>query len=230
MRGRAHWPATRAGLQCTAPVDLELALPLARRTLPTRKPLSYGRRASATNAAMTAALPDTEPAALRQVLAELHRDAWAWALHCCDRRRSDAEDVLQTTYLKILDGRARFDGRSSLRTWLFAVIRRGAADLRRRRFLREWLFEPGEMEPPEPPPGPSAEAMVEEARRRRALVAALGTLPRRQREVLTLVFFHELTVEQAAEVAGVSVGTARQHYARGKQALRRHLVDAGWGP
>ena len=41
--------------------------------------------------------------------------------------------------------------------------------------------------------------------------------------MLDLVFFHELTVEQAAEVMGVGVGSARVHYARGKKAMARHL-------
>jgi RNA polymerase sigma-70 factor (ECF subfamily) len=44
-------------------------------------------------------------------------------------------------------------------------------------------------------------------------------LPARQREVLDLVFFHEMTVEQAAEVMDVSTGTARTHYHRGKLRL-----------
>src|SRR5207302_1267667 len=53
--------------------------------------------------------------------------------------RSAAEDALQASYLKILDGRARFDGRASFRTWLFAVVRNTAAELRRRAALRRLL-------------------------------------------------------------------------------------------
>ena len=41
----------------------------------------------------------------------------------------------------------------------------------------------------------------------------------RQREVLHLVFFHELTVEEASHVMGIGVGSARTHYARGKDRM-----------
>src|SRR2546425_11262305 len=72
-------------------------------------------------------------------LDRLHPAAFGWALACCVGDRAAAEDALQTSYLKILDGRARFDGRSSFRTWLFAVVRYTAAGLRRRAALRRWL-------------------------------------------------------------------------------------------
>jgi DNA-directed RNA polymerase specialized sigma24 family protein len=49
-------------------------------------------------------------------------------------------------------------------------------------------------------------------------------LPSRQRDVLHLVFYQEMTVEEAADVLGVSVGTARTHFARGKGRLREILA------
>jgi RNA polymerase sigma factor (sigma-70 family) len=167
----------------------------------------------------------TDQAVLRQALSELHREAWAWALNCCDRNRQDAQDVLQTAYLKILEGRARFDGRSSMLTWLFAVVRKSALDLRRRRYVRDAIANVLGIER-EDHAAASPESMVADAQSRRAVVAALRKLAHRQREVLLLVFYHELTVDEAAKVMGVSAGTARQHYARGKRALHTLLERA----
>jgi RNA polymerase sigma-70 factor (ECF subfamily) len=82
-------------------------------------------------------------AELEQQLEELHPVSFAWALGCCGRDRGDAEEVLQETYLKILDGKARFNGRSALKTWLFAVIRRTAAAHRRFGWLRAIRFVRG---------------------------------------------------------------------------------------
>jgi Sigma-70 region 2 len=57
-----------------------------------------------------------------QQLAALHLESLGWARSCCRQDAEEAENVLQAVYLKIVEGRALFDGRSTLRTWLFAVI------------------------------------------------------------------------------------------------------------
>src|SRR5262245_52639875 len=73
---------------------------------------------------------------LRAQLERYHRESFGWAMSCCLRDASEAESVLQAVYLKILEGKARFDGRAAFRTWLFSVIRKTAADERRRSILR----------------------------------------------------------------------------------------------
>ena len=61
----------------------------------------------------------------------------------------------------------------------------------------------------------------------RELIAALERLSGRQRDVLHLVFYQELTIAAAAEILGISIGSARAHYERGKANLRRILGDNG---
>jgi RNA polymerase sigma-70 factor (ECF subfamily) len=58
-----------------------------------------------------------------------------------------AEDALQTAYLKILQGRARYNGRAAFKTWLFAVIRTTDADERRRQWLRYFRLSGQEQQP-----------------------------------------------------------------------------------
>ncbi|MGD0094533.1 MAG: RNA polymerase sigma factor [Planctomycetota bacterium] len=165
---------------------------------------------------------------LRTQLEQLHPSSYAWALNCAGRDQALAEDVLQAVYLKVLQGKAVFvAGRSEFRTWLFGVIRMTAAGERRALFFRRlWLGKYTLWtERSSATPDPGAGAGASEARR--LCRAALSALAPRQRQVLHLVFYEDLTVQQAAEVLGVSVGTARQHYERGKQRLRELLKTLG---
>ncbi len=165
-----------------------------------------------------------QPPQLERELDHVHPAAFGWALACCAGDRALAEDVLQTSYLKILDGRARFDGRSSFRTWLFGIVRHTAAEARRRERWGRWLPLVGLSATARDGRPDSATALVRSEDSRR-LELALGQLPARQREVLHLVFYQDLTIAEAAEVLGVSLGTARTHYERGKAALREMLTE-----
>lgn len=159
---------------------------------------------------------------IERELEQLHQESFAWALACCGRNPSDAEDVLQTTYLKILDGSARYQGRSTFRTWLFGVIRRTAANkwrnfINRDRLLRIFFQHQHEAITP------GVEASLEYPADAGRLVRALGSLSQRQREVLQLVFYHGMTIAEAANTLGIGVGSARTHYARGKRSLANKL-------
>ena len=161
-----------------------------------------------------------EPARTHVVAAlEQHHDAcFAWALACCRYRRADAEDVLQQAYLRILDGSAVFAERSSPRTFLFGVIRRCAQEQRRRAAVRAALT--GRIVVDLLTRLGGADAGNDHTAVRRAL----RSLSARQREVLELVAYHDLTIERAAGVLGISVGSARTHYERGKHRLATLLA------
>jgi RNA polymerase sigma-70 factor (ECF subfamily) len=155
-----------------------------------------------------------------------HRSSYCWALACCQRDPVEAEEVVQTVYLKILEGKALFRGESSLRTWLFALIRTTAADRRRRGVLQRLRWSRLAELSAAPPRAERIEDVLSRSEARDAFRRALGALPRRQREALELVFYHDLSVEEAATVMGVTVGSARTHYDRGKKRLRQVLEES----
>jgi len=157
----------------------------------------------------------------------MHPDAFAWAMRCTFGVREEAEDALHNAYERILGGKARFDGRSSLRTWLFGVVRRTALEERRKGWLRltrlrRW-FDRGDIMGRTVDPGGS----LVEAETAARLALALGRLSERQRAVIHLVFHQEMSVQEAASVLGMPVGTARTHYERGKTRLRALLGTEG---
>lgn len=161
---------------------------------------------------------------LQAELEKLHGASFGWALSCCRRDRADAEEVLQTVYLKILEGKARYRGDSNLKTWLFAVIRKTAITEYRKRLLRA-LRSMATVNPARERNAFSAEpaAAFERSEAQKQFQTALEHLPARQREVLHLVFYEGLSVREAAIVMRVSIGSARQHYERGKKHLRESL-------
>ncbi|MFO1484227.1 MAG: RNA polymerase sigma factor [Verrucomicrobiaceae bacterium] len=160
--------------------------------------------------------------AIADQLEALHADAFGWALHCCGGNHARAEDVLQNAYLKLAGERTRHDGISSFKTWWFGVIRLTALEEHRRQRYRESLV--GKLLAffvEDHHPAPSRQVEAEE--RKTELRRCLKQLPARQAEVLHLVFYQDLTINEAAHVMRVSIGSARQHYERGKARLRSLL-------
>jgi len=194
--------------------------------------MSYTRPGRATNRATARpghlAWRRAERMDMLQMQARLesgHGESYGWALCCCSRDPSQAEEVLQRVYLGVLEGKARYDGRATFKTWLFAVIRRTAADERRRDWLRRLRLRRythrARIADAEGPPEPA----LDRDERRALCLRALGTLSSRQRQVLHLVFYHDFSLSEAAEAMGLSIGSARTHYDRAKKALRRRLKD-----
>ena len=157
----------------------------------------------------------------------LHRESFGWARSCCRQDAAEAENVLQAVYLKVLERKAVFNGRAAFRTWLFAVIRRTAAEGRRRRFFQRLALERGQEAAPPPQQRPRPEQAAYLAEVRTAFRALAAELPRRQSEVLQLVFYHDLSLSEAAAVMEISLGSTRTHYERGKRRLRAAMEKAG---
>jgi len=149
---------------------------------------------------------------LEHLLKEHHKDAFLWAAQCCNYNREEGKDVLQITYLKILEGKATYGEQAAFKTWLFSVIRFTAIDYMKKKISFEGLDHLQVME---------EEHVEQDAVNYKAL---LSRLPKRQQEVLLLAFYHNMTLAMIAELMELHIGTVRTHYERGKEALREIIL------
>ncbi|MCH6233799.1 RNA polymerase sigma factor [Cognataquiflexum rubidum] len=148
---------------------------------------------------------------LETILKELHSEAYHWSRQCCSFDDDRAKDVLQLVYLKILEGKAVYKEKSQVKTWLFSVIRFTAYEEIKKEGKNSSLDQLPDMAyEDDPPENDSHEALLQ-------------ALPDRQKEVLLMVFYHDMTLEQCAEVMNLHIGTIRTHYDRGKKKLKEWI-------
>lgn len=158
---------------------------------------------------------------LRSQLEKYHKASYGWALSCCHYDQNEAEEVLQTTYVKVLEGKACFQGKANFRTWLFKVIRNTALDIRRKNKLRRIglskfiNFSEDQIKIIDP----ISETL--QVQQNGFLKKNLSRLSRRQHQILHLVFYQGLTIQEAGEILKISTGSARKHFERGKKGLRK---------
>ncbi len=160
---------------------------------------------------------ENNPHVSRSALEAIHGQVFGWALSRCNYEQAVAEDLVQQAYVELLTGKARFDGESSLKTFVFSVVQNLARGRYRRQATRMRLL--GKARPE------MDVALPEEPAEHDDLWRAVRALPDRQRDIVELVFCRDLTVAEASRVMGVSTGTGRVHYDRAKKALREKLRD-----
>ena len=166
---------------------------------------------------------------LKAELERLHGSSFGWALSCCRRHRAEAEEVLQTVYLKILEGKTHYRGEASFKTWLFAVIRNTAISEYRKSLLR--LTVGSDQATVQSSLEEEPAAIFERSEAQIRFQSALEQLPARQQQTLHLVFYQDLSLREAADAMDISVGSVRKHYERGKKRLRESLgqSEIGYG-
>ncbi len=154
------------------------------------------------------------------------------------RSTAAADDVTQETFLSAWRHAGGFQGTGSVRGWLLTIAHHAAGRHRRLRAgeptdplpLEDLGLAAGYGAEPAAP-GPTPETGAAEAERRRALEAALGTLPEADREILVLRDLEGLTGPEAAEALGLTLAAmkTRLHRARLKlmAALRQGGFDEG---
>jgi len=162
---------------------------------------------------------DNNPHVSRSALEAMHGQVFGWALSRCNYEQAVAEDLVQQAYVELLTGKARFDGASSLKTFVFAVVQNLARNRFRRAASRLRVANELRAETAD------AATQPDEPRETSAIWEAVQRLPDRQRDIIELVFCRDLTVEEASRVMGVTTGTGRVHYDRAKKALRNRLAN-----
>jgi RNA polymerase sigma-70 factor (ECF subfamily) len=137
-------------------------------------------------------------------------------------RREQAEDLVQETWVRVLERADLYDGRSRFEPWLFSIARNLAFDhLRRRDFSGPDAAR--ELAAPELDSPFVAAARSEDAAR---IATALGALEPIYREALLLRFQEELSLEEIAQVAGAPLTTVSSRIYRGLALLRSRLEGA----
>lgn len=166
---------------------------------------------------------DGDDEALGDVVRATQADVWRYCAHLV--HPGAADDLAQETYLRAARSLGGFRGTGSGRAWLLTIARRACADHladRRRRATREAVTDPAvlaDVAADEGDGGPADDVPLE-------MADLIGSLPDDQREALVLTRVLGLTYAEAAEAAGVPVGTIRSRVARARGALAALLTTA----
>jgi RNA polymerase sigma-70 factor (ECF subfamily) len=129
---------------------------------------------------------------------------------------ADAEDLAQETYLRALRALPDFAGRSSVRTWLFAIARRVAADHVRHSTRRPRLAAVPDWLAAAESADPHGRTRFEE---HHAILDLIGALPGERREAFVATQVLGLSYAEAAEVCDCPIGTIRSRVARAREDL-----------
>ncbi len=135
----------------------------------------------------------------------------------------DADEIVQKTFISVYKNLGRFEGRSSLKTWIFRIAMNYSKNLIRDRArhageeLAEWNATVES----------SVEAEIEADQRRRIVEEAMEQLPPRQREVLQMRAFGDMSFAEIAQDVGISTSAAKVNYHYAVKALKGLLADFG---
>ena len=145
------------------------------------------------------------------------------------RNEATAEDLISEVFLDIWRQAGKFEGRSAVSTWMLSIARfKALSTLRRRKEdeLDEETAERIEDQADDP------ETALAKKDKGAVLRQCLTGLSAEHREVIDLVYYHEKSVEEVAEIVGIPEATVktRMFYARKKlsELLKERGVERGW--
>jgi RNA polymerase sigma-70 factor, ECF subfamily len=128
------------------------------------------------------------------------------------------EKVIKFAYYNL----DRFDGRSSVRTWLFAIARNRVLDALKSRRRMERRQDPANLDAV-PDPRPSVDESIDDQRLHQALAVSVARLPALTQAALLLRYQQGFTFEEMSEICGEKPGTLQARVARALPVLRRRI-------
>lgn len=142
------------------------------------------------------------------------------------RNPDDALDAVQETFVKAFQNAKRWDGSVEAGPWLSRVAINQSIDRWRRNRRRQATFAPlaeGDHETALADGAPAPDRRVFGRELRDRLAVALGRLPERQRAVVVLRLYEEMTLEEIADTLGMRLGTVKSSLHRALGRLRTGL-------
>jgi RNA polymerase sigma-70 factor (ECF subfamily) len=135
---------------------------------------------------------------------------------------SDAEDVMQETFLGAFQRMGSFEGRSSVKTWLVSILNRQAFRHHRRRLRRPALrLQEIAREPVADPDAPAERA----PETRLDVSDAMARLSPEYRQVMVLREVEGMSYAEISQALGVPIGTVESRLFRARQELKSYLAD-----
>ncbi len=170
-----------------------------------------------------------DPAACEE-LAQLHRRAAFFLALQLLGNREDAMDVAQDAMLRLFSTLHRFDVRRPLRPWLYQIVRNRVIDLMRRRKVRacdslDAVDEDGNRRYEPVDVSVDLDRDVSRSQLRAAMWRTLASLPHKQREILVLRDYQDLSYAEIAETLAIPLGTVMSRLHGARKGLRRALQE-----
>jgi RNA polymerase sigma-70 factor (ECF subfamily) len=132
----------------------------------------------------------------------------------------DAEDLVQEAFIRALDRISTFDSNRAFAPWFFRLLINTGINARKARALRAAEPERGDF----PSGGANPLELAEREELRERFLAALESLPPRQRLVVSMFEVDGLSTAEIADALGISCETVRWHHHQARQTLRHALA------
>jgi RNA polymerase sigma-70 factor, ECF subfamily len=196
--------------------------------------LERGAPAQSDEAALIAELQAGSEGAFAYLVAVYQNPVYGLISHLV-ANQGEAADVLQNVFLKVLRGIRSFNGKSSLKTWIYRIAVHEASNCRRS-WVRRLFHEPFSVD--DELMGPRMQAVMAangngsetpdtaymQAERQAEVRKALDSLAQPYRSVAVLREIEDLSYEEIAQILGVPEGTVKSRLRRGRELLKQKLA------